>query len=254
MAMKIFSQFPKTRPKLSPAYLKIYKSHYKENREGRTLFSSLSLSAESWEHIQIAKDISKKSNKKSTLEIGAGTLNHLPYEPDIEEYDIIEPQKELYEDSKFLNRISNIYTDICEIPMINKYDRIISCNTFEHICNLPEVVAICGLLLKNNGMLRVGIPSEGTFLWALSWQLTTGLEFRLKYGLSYGLLMKHKHVNTAREVEDVLCYFFNEINYKVCGISKSISLYQFYVCSSPSEKRCVEYLEEASHSKILTNH
>lgn len=249
--MKKFSQFPKTRLKLPPAYLEIYKSHYRENREGRTFFSFLSLTAESWQHIQVAKDISYGQTNKSTLEIGAGTLNHLLYEPPNEQYDIVEPQKELYENSGLINRIRNIYMDISEIPRTIKYDRIISSNTFEHICNLPEVVAYCGLLLNDGGMFRVGIPSEGTFLWTLAWKLTRGIEFKLKYGLNYDVLMKYEHVNTAKEIEEVLNFFFKHIQVKVFGLNKYFSLYQFYICSSLDKKRCIEYLEE-NRSNLLT--
>jgi len=241
--MNRFPNFPKIRQKLPYEYEKVYKSNYKENREGNTLFSLLSLKAESWQHVQAAKDILQNRNRKTTLEIGAGTLNHLPYEPDNMEYDIIEPQKELYENSESLKRVRNIYSDIYEVPQTNKYHRIISCNAFEHICNLPEVVAYCGLLLKKDGMMRIGIPSEGTLLWTLTWKLTRGIEFRMKYGLSYGLLMKYEHVNTAKEIEDVLKYFFNKMEIKVMGLNKSLSLYHFYTCSSPCEERCAQYVE-----------
>jgi hypothetical protein len=65
----------------------------------------------------VAKDIaSVNSEQLSTLEIGAGTLNHLSYEPNILEYDIIEPFNQLYEDSNLLNRVRKIYSDIVEIP------------------------------------------------------------------------------------------------------------------------------------------
>lgn len=241
--MNKFLNFPKTRPTLSHEYEKIYKTYYKENREGRTFFSFLSLKAESWQHIQVAKDIMQDQSKTPTLEIGAGTLNHLQYEPDNMEYDIIEPHKELYENSRFLSRVRNIYSDIREIPLSNKYHRIISCNAFEHICNLPEVIAYCGLLLKKNGVMRIGIPNEGTLLWTLTWKLTRSIEFRLKYGLSYGLLMKYEHINTAKEIEEVLKYFFNKIKIKVIGLNKPLSLYHFLTCSSPNEERCIQYIE-----------
>jgi hypothetical protein len=238
--MNNFNDFPKKRPILPNDYKKIYKSNYKENREGQTFFSSLSLKAESWQHVQAAKDI-LQSPHKTTLEIGAGTLNHLPYEPDTASYDIIEPQKELYENSELLGHVRNIYSDINEIPPSSKYDRIVSCNAFEHICNLPEVVAYCGLLLEKDGVMRIGVPSEGTFLWTLTWKLTRGIEFKLKHGLDYDVLMKYEHVNTAREVENVLRYFFRKIQTKVLGINKSLSLYQFYTCTEPIEKKCIDY-------------
>jgi len=239
----MFDQFPKTRPELPRKIEDIYSVHYKLNRQGETPASSLSQKMESWIHRQVAKDLNDDSHDVETLEIGAGTLNQLKYEPEVGPYDIIEPFMQLYEDSPYRGRIRNFYADTSEILEQNRYDRITSIATFEHICNLPEVVAYCGILLKQNGALRVSIPSEGTFLWTLGWKLTTGLEFRLKYGLDYGLLMKHEHVNIAKEIEEILRYFFNEVECKVFGIAKPISLYQYYTCRKPIIERCREYID-----------
>ena len=235
----MFSKFPKTRPPLSREIEEIYQMHYKSNREGQTPASSLAQRMESWLHKQVAKDLANpRDSRKATLELGAGTLNQLPYEPAVGPYDIVEPFNDLYDNSSLLERVRNIYSDISEVPSSCRYDRITSIATLEHICNLPEVVARCGLLLTKNGVLRASIPSEGTFLWTLGWQLTTGLEFRMKHGLDYGLLMKHEHVNTAREIEEVLGFFFEDVECRVFGLTKSISLYRFYVCSNPRGEEC----------------
>ena len=220
----------------------IYISSYKLNREGKTVASSLSQKLESWLHKQVAKDVVEQEAEKMTLEIGAGTLNQLHYEPEAGPYDIVEPFKELYEGSPFLKRIRNVYSDIKEVPVRYKYDRITSIAAFEHICNLPEVIAKCGLLLKQHGMLRVSIPNEGSLLWELGWRLSTGLEFRLKYGLDYGWIMRHEHVNKANEVEGHLEYFFKNVKCRVLGISKSLSLYRFYCCRYPTIERCSKFL------------
>lgn len=240
--MNVFSQFPKIRPKLPKDIAAIYSAHYKSNRKGQTAASSLSQKMESWLHKQVAKDLIDHSKSKTTLEIGAGTLNQLRYEPVVGPYDIVEPFGELYKDSDSLRRIRNIYSDIDEIPDSYKYDRITSVATFEHICNLPEVIAKCGLLLSVGGALRISIPSEGTLLWELGWKLTTGLEFRIKHGLDYGLLMRHEHVNTANEIEEILNYFFVNVEPRYYGISRSFSLYQFYSCSSPRIEKCCEFI------------
>jgi hypothetical protein len=134
-----------------------------------------------------------------------------------------------------------VYADISEVPGSCRYDRIISVATLEHVCNLPEVIARSGLLLVKNGAFRASVPSEGTFLWKLCWKLTTGLEFKLRHGLDYGLLMKHEHVNTASEIEEVMKYFFEKIECKVFGLSKSISIYRYYECRSPRIDRCREF-------------
>ena len=145
----------------------------------------------------------------STLEIGAGTLNHVPLEPRSQPYDIVEPFQRLFERSPHLSRVRNRFDDIAQVPWDLRFDRIISIAAFEHICNLPEVVARCGLLLHPRGCIRVAVPSEGTCLWRLAWGLTTGLEFRLRYRLAYGVLMRHEHVNTALEIRAIIKYFFD---------------------------------------------
>jgi hypothetical protein len=234
----ILERFPKSRPPLPVELERVYAKHYKENRSGATTASSLSQKMEAWLHRQVARDVQTRP-PKCTLEIGAGTLNQLAYELYAEPYDVVEPFKQLYEDSALVSRVRSFYSDISEVPKNSRYDRITSVATFEHICNLPEVVATAGLLLKPEGTLRVSIPSEGTFLWTLGWKLTTGLEFRLRYGLDYSILMRHEHVNTAKEVEAVLRHFFSRTRASVFGITKGLSLYQFYECSEPLTGRCM---------------
>jgi hypothetical protein len=101
---------------------------------------SLAKWAESWMHRRLAEDV-VTGPPKATLELGAGTLNQIPYEPQSNPYDIVEPFRELFESSPHLHRIRKVYNDIQEVPATAKYDRIISVAVLEHICNLPEVVA-----------------------------------------------------------------------------------------------------------------
>jgi 2-polyprenyl-3-methyl-5-hydroxy-6-metoxy-1,4-benzoquinol methylase len=234
----MFTNFPKQRPPLSPALAAIYAQHYKINRDGASHATSLAQKMERWLHRQVATDVSENAVGKSTLELGAGTLNQLQYEPAVAAYDIVEPFKALYEDSPNLNRVRHIYADITEIPSTQRYERITSVAVLEHVCNLPEVVARSGLLLADNGVFRASIPSEGTLLWMLGWKLTTGVEFKLKYGLDYGELIRHEHVNTAEEIETVLRYYFAEVHYKVFGLSRALSFYQYYECRAPILERC----------------
>ena len=241
----MLKNFPKKRPPLPEEIQCIYEKHYKINREGSTPATSIAQKMEAWMHRQVARDINHALEPEgiSTLEIGAGTLNQLQYEPEGCPYDIIEPFTELYKGSTYLGRIQNIYSDISDISSSSRYDRITSIATFEHICNLPNIVAKSGRLLHKKGELRVAIPSEGTIMWYLGWRLTTGIEFRLKYGFDYGLLMRHEHVNTAVEIEQILRYFFNKVESKSFGLAKALSFYQFYVCSDPKIEECEEVSE-----------
>src|SRR6476660_8143718 len=135
-----FSAFPKERKPLSPEFAAIYLEHYRNSREGKSKVLSAAKWAESWMHRRLAEDVAS-GQPKSTLEIGAGNLNQLPYEPHSKPYDIIEPFRELYESSPHRERLRNIYEDISEIPSEHRYDRITSVAVLEHICNLPELVA-----------------------------------------------------------------------------------------------------------------
>jgi hypothetical protein len=240
----MFTNFPKSRPPLPPEYQPVYKRYYRENREGRSTATGMSRRMEGWMHRKVAEDVRQANAPMATLEIGAGTLNHLPYEPNAMPYDIVEPFAWSFERSPLLARVRHKFRDMAEVPLDLKYDRIVSIATFEHVANLPTVVAKSGLLLKEGGALRVGIPSEGTLAWRLAWTLTTGLEFRLRYGLRYGVLMRHEHLNTAEEIHQVLGHFFSHITCKVFGISRRLSLYQVLFCSEPRIAKCEEYLGE----------
>jgi len=242
MTGNLFGGFPKERVPLPPEYAAIYLKHYRNSREGNSQILSLAQRAERWMHKKVAQDV-KQTLPKATLEIGAGNLNQLPYEPGSAPYDIVEPFRELYEASPHLARVRHVYDDISQIPPETRYDRITSVAVLEHVCNLPELVARSALLLTQAGKFRAGIPSEGTVLWRLGWQLTTALDFRARHGLDYKVLMNYEHVNTAREIEEVLRYFFAKTQTRVFGLARSLSFYQFFACSEARLERCESYLE-----------
>lgn len=48
--------------------------------------------------------------------------------------------------------------------------------------------------------------------------------------------MNYEHVNSASEIENVLRYFFADVRCSVFGLGRSLSFYQFYVCSLPTPR------------------
>ena len=184
----VLRKFPKVRPELNEEYQNIYVKHYMENREGGTKVSRITSILESWGHKNVAKARNHGNNAEehgnsnsgdtkdiSTLEIGAGTLNQFKFERKRGIYDIVEPFSELYENSAFIGNVDHIFADIGDLDKntdntdIRKYDRITSVYAFEHILNLPEVIARAGLHLNEGGVLAVAIPNEGRFLWRLEY-------------------------------------------------------------------------------------
>jgi SAM-dependent methyltransferase len=238
----LLAHFPKIRTELPTAYRAIYAGHYRRNREGLTFVSSVTMKMEAWMHRIVASDVRRKNNSARTLEIGAGNLNHLQYEPESSAYDVVEDLSEICHLSRQRSRVRNVYRSVNEIDGAS-YDRIISIAALEHICDLPAVVAKCAILLAPGGQMRIAVPSEGTILWRLGWMLTSGIDFRLRYGLSYGVFMNYEHVNTAKETGDVLQVFFEDVRRKVFGIRPSLSFYQYFECRKPSLEQCRRYLE-----------
>jgi hypothetical protein len=222
----LLAAFPKARPPLSPQLRAVYARQYKENREGETTAASLSQRLEAWMHRQVAADVAGGA-VRATLELGAGTLNQLDYEPFTAPYDIVEPFAELYADSAQRSRIRHAFEDIAEAPTEARYERITSVAALEHICDLPLVLARSAQLLTADGVFRAAIPAEGGFLWRVGWSLTTGLEFRLRHRLDYGELMRHEHVNSAAEIEALVNVLFANVRVKSFGVGRQLSLYRF---------------------------
>jgi len=231
---ELLKAYPKIRPKLDDDLAKIYQDEYKKNRNGLTAVTSVAKKLETWMHKKVAGSYySVNSQRCKTLEIGAGTLNQLPYEEENIDFDIVEPMTFLFKDSNLLHRIRNIYSDISDIPTSNQYSRIISVAVLEHLENLPLVIEESVRLLKHDGVFACGIPSEGGFLWGLAWRLTTGLEFKIRTGQDYGKLMRYEHLNTAHEIELILRHFFKEVKVKRFGFGRHFSFYTYLECSIP---------------------
>lgn len=228
----LLTRFPKDRPPLPARFQEIYAAQYAENRAGESTAASLSQRLEAWMHRQVAADVGG-GPAKSTLELGAGNLNQLPFEPDGAPYDIVEPFKELFEGSPRLARVRDVFGDLAEVPIERRYGRIISVAVLEHIADLPAVIARSARLLAPGGSFRAAIPAEGGLLWKLGWSMTTGLEFRLRHGLDYGILMKHEHVNQAIEIEALVKAMFTDVRIKSFGVGRQLSLYRFVEASNP---------------------
>lgn len=106
-----------------------------------------------------------------------------------------------------------------------------------------------GVVLARFPKVRPPLPEQiariyAVLLWSLGWRLTTGLEFRWRYGQDYGHLMRHEHVNTAGEIEEVLQLFFADIRVRVLGVSRSLSLYRFLECRNVARERVTDFLSE----------
>ena len=219
-------RYPKKRIDLSEQYNKIYKEHYLSNRSGTGFFNFLSQSMESWMHKKVSK---VKGNE--ILELGAGNLNHIKYENNFSNYDIVEPFKDLYEQSTSKSLLRNTYNSLEEIN--HRYDKILSIATLEHLTNLPKEILLCKNLLKKDGVFQVAVPCEGEFAFKLGWKLTTSISFRLKYNLDYSKLIEYEHVNSIEEIYTIIKHNFKIIKFQRSPFIlpiKHMSFYAYFEC------------------------
>ena len=217
--LDLIKKYPKKRGFLPKPIRKIFNKHYSENRN-----NFLSQLSERWLHISI----DERNIKNTTLEIGAGTLNHLKYETK-KHYDIIEPKSFLYKDSINKKLINKRYADIKLTPD-NNYNRIISCAVLEHITDLPDYLYVSSLKLKKGGYQQHSIPCEGYPMWDILWFMFSGILFKLKFGYSFRYIQKHEHVNN-----------FDEIKFSYPFYNKYLSFYANIKFSNPNQKNILIY-------------
>lgn len=240
--MQSFHNFPKQRPQLSAEYEVILNKVYKQNRQRKTAASKLSLFAEHWHHERIARFTASGS----CLEIGAGTLNHLYYRKANlpVTYDVVEPDKDFYDQTPdfIKSKVNKFYQGIEEIPQDKKYDNVISFLVLEHLCNLPVEIARSALLMSTKGTQYHAVPNEGYLAWSIGWRMTTGLDLFIKTGKNYGKLLRHEHVNTLDDIENVLKIIFQNVTtHRPIFWTKHLSLYTIFECSDPDIELC-QYL------------
>lgn len=218
---QILASYPRPRGDLPDAYRKVYAEQYKINREGSTAVDGAAQKLEQWMHRKVASQ-----SGAPVLELGAGTLNHLPFEPGVSSYDVVEPFTELLAGKPELSRIRATYSSVHDVPPENRYKRIISIAVLEHLTDLPRELARAALLLEDGGILQAGIPSEGGLLWWLGWRFSTGLAYFLRTGLDYGKVMRHEHVNNAEEIRAMVGYLFEDV--KLSRFPTPFAHFSFY--------------------------
>jgi SAM-dependent methyltransferase len=230
----LLRRFPKSRPPLPEAHRQRYVLDYRENRQGRRGVARFVAGLEAWMHRSVAGVAGAK-----VLELGAGTLNHLPFELAPERYDVIEPFHELWADSLGRAQVDHFYDDIQDIPENERYDKIISIAVLEHLTDLPDVLVSCAQHLVPGGSFVAGFPSEGGLAWYSAWRFGTGTAYRLRTGLSYAPLMRHEHVNGAQEIESIVRRFFRTVNNRRFPLPLfQTSLYSVLTAWDPDLQAC----------------
>ena len=236
---RLLATYPRRRPGLPPKQRDIYAAEIRANRTGGNWIIRRVNSLEAWMHRKVA---AAARPGEEILEIGAGTLNHVPYETTAAAYDAVEPAAYLTNGSPHAGRLRALYRSLRDVPDSNCYDRVLSIAVLEHLDDLPGVVAAGARHLTRGGLFQVAVPNEGGLLWAIGWRLTTGLSYRLRNHASYSLVMRHEHINTAPEITAVLGWFFERVRVvQFPAPCLHAGFYRYIECSSPNQARVESY-------------
>ena len=237
--------WPKVRPDLPDAYGLIYAEHMHGNRSGGSLLNKTALWLEEWMHRAVSRPRAAR-----VLELGAGNLNHVRFEPLAEHYSVVEPLMEVVESSRRKTQVPidylGDYSDLLELARSSDitFDKVLSVAVLEHLEDLPAVVSAASLLLAPEGCFLAGIPSEGGRLWSTAWRSTTGRAFRKRYGLDYATLMRWEHINTAPEIEFVARSIFDDVRItRFPGPTLDTSLYTCLTARSPRREVATRILD-----------
>jgi ubiquinone/menaquinone biosynthesis C-methylase UbiE len=143
-----------------------------------------------------------------TLEIGAGTGEHLLYEEQSgQEYYALELREELARNlqSRFPN-VRVIVGDCqkkIEAPD-QSFDRVLAIHVLEHLVDLPNALSEVSRVLRPDGTFMVVIPCEGGLAYQLGRQFSSKRMFEQRYQTSYDWMISYDHVNKADEIMEEL--------------------------------------------------
>ena len=241
----LIKKYPKKRPALSKEVKKIFDIEYKKNREN--LLSQLS---ESWLHFVIK---GRNSLSNTTLEIGAGSLNHLKYENFTKKhiYDVIEPKKFLYKNNKNKFLVNKFYKSLNNTKK-NFYNRIISCAVLEHLEDLPYYLYLSSQKMRKNGYQSHSIPCEGYPIWNITWFLISGITFKLRTGKSFKEVQRHEHLNSFDEILKLVRFFYSDVKIKYSYpffFSPYVAFYSNLTFKKPIKKNINIYLKILKNTK-----
>lgn len=88
-------------------------------------------------------------------------------------------------------------------------DCVLAVYCFEHLRRLPVCLEEIRRVLKRDGILLVGLPAEGGFLYGLGRWLTSKPYMERKYGIDYDSIVQWEHWNTCQEVIAAISHTFS---------------------------------------------
>lgn len=143
-----------------------------------------------------------------TIEIGAGLGEHLEYE-DLarQDYTCIELRPEMA--ARLHERfpaVSTIVGDCQErLPFEDgSFDRAIAIHVLEHLPNLPAALDEIRRVVRTGGKVGIVIPCDPGLAYGLARRISAKRIFERRYNQPYEWFIRMEHINTPREIMDLV--------------------------------------------------
>lgn len=151
-----------------------------------------------------------------TLEVGAGLGEHLDFEsltPEQEAaYVALDIRANMVERLRHqYPRVQTMHGD-CQRRLDypdGHFDRILAIHVLEHLPDLPSAVReIHRLCHREDGILQVVLPCEGSPAYLLAREISAKRVFKRRYGGSYDWFIEREHLSVPSEIIEELSEYF----------------------------------------------
>lgn len=209
------NKWPKCLPILSIEQEKISNDYVKYWHE--VLPSKYNL-VDRFNHQYVVRAAARQFNK--TLEIGAGTGEHLQYEKltqrQKEQYVAVDIRENMVAEFKRRYPEIRVFIGDCQKYMPwddDSFDRILAIHVLEHLPNLPAAVTeLHRLCDKKNGFLSIVIPCEGSLSYTIARRISAQRIFEKRYKQPYRWFIEREHINRPEEIFQELTPYFNLVH------------------------------------------
>lgn len=197
------SKWPKVFPPLSPEQITIsddFTKYWHEVLPRKYGF------VDEFNHRYVVESAPASFNR--TLEVGAGSGEHLSYESLSAEqgrnYVAVDIRENMVAEIRRRFPLIRAIAADCQVRLDfpdAHFDRILAIHVLEHLPNLPAAVAeLHRLCDKNRGVLSIVIPCEGSLAYGLARRISARRIFEKRYRSSYQWYIEREHINRPVEI------------------------------------------------------
>jgi SAM-dependent methyltransferase len=153
---------------------------------------------------EIIHNWSKEVINRVVLEVGCGHGHHLEFGTGYKTYIGLDISYSFLKTAvgRYANKVIPVQGNAYGLPFRdNAIDVVVSVYNLEHLKQLNLALKEIKRVLKPHGVLLIGIPCEGGFLYNVGREFSSKPHMEKKYGIDYDAIIRFEHCN---EIWDIL--------------------------------------------------